>query len=88
MIEQKKKQRKMDQFRLLTPKQEFLKISVSLHNAFAVEIHVAQGQWLQEQVNMMMVMMMMMIIIIIIMIIIMRCPCVRRVYKHINNLLI
>jgi hypothetical protein len=46
------KQRKMNQFRLLTLKQDFLKVSVSLQTAFAVETHLAEGQWLEEQVNM------------------------------------
>jgi hypothetical protein len=46
------KQRNMNQFRLLTFKQEFLKLSVSLHTGFAVETHLAERQWLEEQVNM------------------------------------
>jgi hypothetical protein len=33
-------------------KQEFLKMSVSLQTAFAVETHLAEGQWLEEQVTM------------------------------------
>jgi hypothetical protein len=35
------KQRKMNQFKLLTLKEEFLKASVSLETAFAVETHLA-----------------------------------------------
>jgi hypothetical protein len=45
------KQRKMHRFKLLTLKQERLKISVSLHTAFAVETHLDVGQWLEAQVN-------------------------------------
>jgi hypothetical protein len=41
----------MNQFRLLKNK-EFLNISVSLHTAFPDEAHLAEGQWLEEQVNM------------------------------------
>jgi hypothetical protein len=33
-----------NQFRLLTLKQEFLKIPVSLHIAFVVQTHLAEGQ--------------------------------------------
>jgi hypothetical protein len=32
--------------------QEFLKISVSFQTAFAAETRLAEGQWLEEQVNM------------------------------------
>jgi hypothetical protein len=42
----------MNQFRLLTPKQEFLKISLSLHTAFTVETHLAERQWLETHVHM------------------------------------
>jgi hypothetical protein len=38
------KQRKINQFRLLTLKQEFLKLPVCLHTAFAVETHLAVRQ--------------------------------------------
>jgi hypothetical protein len=41
----------MNQIRLLTLKQEFVKICVSIHTAFTVETHLAEGQWLEEQVN-------------------------------------
>jgi hypothetical protein len=42
----------MYEFRLLTFKQEFIKISVSLRTAFEVEPHLAEGQWLEKQMNM------------------------------------
>jgi hypothetical protein len=48
----------MNHVRLLTLKQEFLKISASLHMEFAVETHLAEGHWLEEQVNMLFMMMM------------------------------
>jgi hypothetical protein len=41
-----------NEFRLLILNQDFLKMSLSLQTAFAVEIHLADGQWLEEQVNM------------------------------------
>jgi hypothetical protein len=43
---QKKQQKqiKIDQFRLLTLKHEFLKLSVSLQTAFAVETYLVEGQ--------------------------------------------
>jgi hypothetical protein len=37
---------------LLTLKCELLKILVCLQTALALETHVAEGQWLEEQVNM------------------------------------
>jgi hypothetical protein len=43
------KQRQMNPFRLLTIKHMCLKISVSLQTAFAVETHLAERQWLKEQ---------------------------------------
>jgi hypothetical protein len=45
------KERKMDQLRLFTLKYDLLKISVDLQTSFAVEIHLAEGQWLKEQLN-------------------------------------
>lgn len=45
------KQIKINQLRLLTLKEEFLKIRVSLRTAFAVKTHLAEGQWLDEQMN-------------------------------------
>jgi hypothetical protein len=45
------KQRNINQFRWLTLKHEFLKIYVNLQTAFAAETHLAEGQWLEEQVN-------------------------------------
>jgi hypothetical protein len=49
--EEQQKQRKMNQFKLLTMIQEFLKISVSLQTAFAVETRLTEGEWLEEQLN-------------------------------------
>jgi hypothetical protein len=46
------KTKKINQFRFLTLKQVLLKMYVSLQTAFAVETHLAEGQWLEEQVNM------------------------------------
>jgi hypothetical protein len=51
-MKEKQKQRKMNRFRLLTLKQVFLKISVSLHTAFAVETHPPEGQWLEVHLKM------------------------------------
>jgi DNA topoisomerase IB len=54
-VEHKKKQTKqgkINHFRLLRFKQEFLKITASLQTASAVATHQSQGQWLEEQVNM------------------------------------
>jgi hypothetical protein len=42
----------MNQFRLLILKQVFLKKSVSLQTAFAAETRLAEGQWLEEPVDM------------------------------------
>jgi hypothetical protein len=44
--------RKTDQLRLFTFKHELLKISLRLQTAFAAETHLAEGQWLEEYVNM------------------------------------
>jgi hypothetical protein len=44
------KQCSMDQFRLLTLKYEVLKISVYIKTAFTFETHLAERQWLEEQV--------------------------------------
>jgi hypothetical protein len=41
----------MDQLRLYTLKHELLKISVHSQTAFAVGTHLAEGQWLKEQLN-------------------------------------
>jgi hypothetical protein len=41
-----------NQFRLRTLKHEFLNISVSLQTAFVVKTRLAEGQWLEEQANM------------------------------------
>jgi hypothetical protein len=45
---QQQKQIKIHQFRLLTLKREFLKISESLQPALSVETHPAKWQWLEE----------------------------------------
>jgi hypothetical protein len=42
---------KIDQLRLFTFKHELLKIYLRLQTAFAAEIHLAEGQWLEEQLN-------------------------------------
>jgi hypothetical protein len=44
--------RKMDQLRLFTLRRELLKISVHLQTAVAVKTHLAEGQWVKEQLNM------------------------------------
>jgi hypothetical protein len=41
----------MDQLRLFKLKHDLLKISVDLQTAFAAETHLAEGQWLKEQLN-------------------------------------
>jgi hypothetical protein len=41
----------MDQLRLFTLKHNVLKISVDLQTAFDAETHLAEGQWLKEQLN-------------------------------------
>jgi hypothetical protein len=41
----------MYQLRLSTLKNDLLKISVHLQTAFAAETHLAEGQWLKEQLN-------------------------------------
>jgi hypothetical protein len=45
------KQRKMDQLRLFKLKHDLLKISVDLQTAFAADTHLAEGQWLKEQLK-------------------------------------
>jgi hypothetical protein len=45
------KQRKIDQLRLFTLKYDLLKISVDLQTAFAADTHLADGQWLRVQLN-------------------------------------
>jgi hypothetical protein len=47
----KHKNNKMNHLRLFTLKYDLLKISVYLQTAFAAETHLAEGQWLQEQLN-------------------------------------
>jgi hypothetical protein len=41
----------MDHLRLFTLKYDLLKISVYLQTAFAADTHLAEGQWLKEQLN-------------------------------------
>jgi hypothetical protein len=41
----------MDQLRLLKLKHDLLKVSVDLQTTFAAETHLAEGQWLKEQPN-------------------------------------
>jgi hypothetical protein len=41
----------MDHLRRFTLKYDLLKISVDLQTAFAAETHLAVGQWLKEQQN-------------------------------------
>jgi hypothetical protein len=45
------KQRKMDQLRIFKLKHDLLKISADLQTAFAADTHLAEGQWLKEQLN-------------------------------------
>jgi hypothetical protein len=42
---------KMDHLRLFTHKYDLLKISVDLQTAFAAETNLVEGQWLNEQLN-------------------------------------
>jgi hypothetical protein len=42
---------KMDHLRLFTLKYDLLKVSVDLQIAFAADTHLAEGQWLKEQLN-------------------------------------
>jgi hypothetical protein len=41
----------MDELRLFKFKHDLLKISVDLQTAFAADTHLAEGQWLKEQLN-------------------------------------
>jgi hypothetical protein len=41
----------MDQLRLFKLKYELLKISIDLPTALAAETHLAEGQWLKEQLK-------------------------------------
>jgi hypothetical protein len=41
----------MDQLRLFKLKHNLLKISADLQTAFAADTHLAEGQWLKEQLN-------------------------------------
>jgi hypothetical protein len=42
----------MDQLRLFKLKHDLLKISIDLQTAFAADTHLAEVQWLTEQLNM------------------------------------
>jgi hypothetical protein len=46
------KENKNHELRLLIFKRGFLKISVDLRTALAAETHLAEGQWLGDQLNM------------------------------------
>jgi hypothetical protein len=51
---QKNKQtnkKKLNQLRIINFKHKSLKISLDLQTAFATETHRAEGQWLEEQLN-------------------------------------
>jgi hypothetical protein len=41
----------MDPLKLFKLKHDLLKISVGLQTAFAPDTHLAEGQWLKEQLN-------------------------------------
>jgi hypothetical protein len=41
----------MDQLRLFKLKHDLVKISLDLHTAFAADTHLAEEQWLKEQLN-------------------------------------
>jgi hypothetical protein len=45
------KQTKMDHLRLFKLKHDLLKITVDLQTAFAADTHLAEGQWLKEQLT-------------------------------------
>jgi hypothetical protein len=47
----KTKQRRMDQLRLFTLKYDLLKIYLDLQTASVADTHLATGQWLKEQLN-------------------------------------
>jgi hypothetical protein len=46
-----RKQRKVNQLRLFKLKHDLLKISIDLQTALAADTHLAEGQWLTEQLN-------------------------------------
>jgi hypothetical protein len=43
--------KKVNQLRLFTPIHDLLKISIDLQIALAADTHLAEGQWLKEQLN-------------------------------------
>jgi hypothetical protein len=46
-----RKQRQVNQLRLFKLKHDLLKISIDLRTALAADTHLAEGQWLTEQLN-------------------------------------
>jgi hypothetical protein len=46
-----RKQRKVNQLRLFKLKRDLLKISIDLQTALAADTHLAEGQWLKEQLK-------------------------------------
>jgi hypothetical protein len=44
-------QRKMDHLKLFKLKRDVLIISIDLQTAIAADTHLAEGQWLKEQLN-------------------------------------
>jgi hypothetical protein len=46
-----RKQRKVDQLRLIKLKHDVLKISINLQTASAADTHLAEGPWLKEQLK-------------------------------------
>jgi hypothetical protein len=46
-----RKQKKVDQLRLFKLKHDLLKMSLDLQTALAPDTHLAEGQWLKEQLN-------------------------------------
>jgi hypothetical protein len=46
-----RKQRKVNQRRLFKLKRDLLKIFINLQTALAADTHLADGQWLTEQLN-------------------------------------
>jgi hypothetical protein len=47
----------MYHLKLFTFKRKFLKMSIDLHTALATGTHPTEGQWLEEQLNMVMLLM-------------------------------
>jgi hypothetical protein len=49
--DKKNTQRKVNQLRIFKLKHDLLKISIDLLTALAADTHLAKGQWLKEQLN-------------------------------------